>query len=290
MYSRQQMQSKLPYILLLIAIISIQLGATLAKGLFDVLGAIESASFRLIFATIILFAIFKPWKLVINRQELISLTIYGVSLGCMNLFFYMALERIPQGVAVALEFTGPLAVACFLSKKATDFIWPVVALVGIILLIPFESVDESLDMTGIIYALIAGASWGLYIIYGAKSSSSLSGGKATAMGMMFASFFVVPFGATHGDLGQLSIEILPVLIAVAILSSALPYTLEMYSLKKIPPRNFGILLSFEPAIATIFGLAFLQENLLGQYYLGIGLIILASLGSSLFKKNVVSEI
>lgn len=283
------MQTKLPYILLLIAIISIQIGATLAKGLFEVLGPVESASFRLIFATIILFAIFKPWKLTLNRQELISLTVYGVSLGCMNLFFYMALERIPQGVAVALEFTGPLAVSCFLSKKANDMLWPILALVGIVLLVPFEAMDESLDLRGIIYALIAGASWGFYIIYGAKSSSTLSGGKATAMGMMFASFFVTPFGLVNGDLTQLTLNLLPVILAVAILSSALPYTLEMYSLKKIPPRNFGILLSFEPAFATLFGLVFLEESLLGRYYLGIGLIILASLGSSLLKKDVVSE-
>lgn len=284
------MQSKLPYILLLIAIISIQIGATLVKSLFDVLGPIESASYRLIFATIILFIIFKPWKLVLNRNELISLVIYGVSLGSMNLFFYLALERIPQGVAVALEFTGPLAVACFLSKRIIDFLWPIIALIGIVLLIPFEVVEESLDKMGIIYALIAGAAWGLYIIYGAKSSHALSGGKITAMGMLFASFSVTPFAIINGNLSALTLELLPIIIIVSILSSALPYTLEMYSLKRIPPRDFGVLLSFEPAFAALFGVVFLKEHLLGQHYLGIIFIILASLGSSLIKKNSVSEI
>src|SRR5690606_9800556 len=178
-----------------------------------------------------------------------------------NYSFYFALERIPLGIAVALEFTGPLAVAVFSSKKKMDYLWVLLAAVGIVLLLPLKISSHSLDPLGMLFALVAGLCWALYIIFGKQAGNALSGGVASSMGMLIAALVVLPFGLFADGMRLFRPSALPLAFMVAFLGSAFPYTLEMFSLKKMPARTFGILMSLEPEVASFMGLIFLSENL-----------------------------
>lgn len=268
-------------LLLIIAMASIQGGATVAKQIIPVLGPAGTSALRLFFATIILWAIFRPWKTKVSGDQLKKLFVYGLCLGLMNLSFYFALERIPLGLAVSLEFTGPLAVAIFSSRKKIDYLWAVLAGVGIYLILPKIQGPDALDPVGIVLAVTAGAFWAGYILYGKKAGSDIPGTLAATWGMTFAAAAVIPAGLWTSSEKLFSVEVIPFGIGVAILSSALPYTLEMLSLKKIPTKTFGVLMSLEPAIAAIAGLLFLDERLLSMQWFAMGLIMLSSLGSSL---------
>jgi inner membrane transporter RhtA len=195
----------------------------------------------------------------------------------MNLLFYLALERIPLGLAVAFEFCGPLSLSLLRSRRAVDFLWVVCASLGLALLLPITS-GEHLDAIGILFALGAGACWALYIIFGQAVGESMHGGVAVALGMAIAAMVVLPVGVLSTGSALLSWEAARTAMGVAILSSALPYTLEMYALKRIPAHKFGVLMSIEPAIAALSGLYFLGEQLGFLQWSGIGLIVVASAG------------
>jgi inner membrane transporter RhtA len=268
-------------LLLLIAMASIQSGATLAKRIFPMAGPAGTSSLRLFFATLILWCVFRPWRTKISRSDLNSLAFYGLSLGLMNLLFYFALERIPLGIAVALEFTGPLAVAIFSSKRSLDYIWAVTAGLGIYFLMPTASATDHLDILGMIFAVGAGGFWALYILFGKKAGGKLPGHVASSWGMLFAAIVVIPFGLVSSGTALLDPSLLPIALAVGVFSSALPYTLEMFALKNIPTATFGVLMSLEPAIACLAGFVFLREKLTLIQMVAISCIMLSSLGSSL---------
>lgn len=269
--------------LLIIAMCSIQSGASLAKNLFPILGAAGTSGLRLFFASMILLIIWRPWNHRFTRMQMKPLAFYGLSLGWMNLLFYYALERIPLGIAVALEFTGPLAVALFNSKKKVDFIWTILAGVGIYLLLPVSGA-VGLDPLGVAFALGAGFFWAIYIFYGQKAGQGLHGGLATSMGMAFAAAVVLPFGIYSIGLKIFSPDLILLGLGVAILSSALPYSLEMISLKKLPTKTFGVLMSLEPAVGAFAGLLFLGEALTLLQWFAISCVIISSLGSTLTAK------
>lgn len=268
-------------IFLIIAMCSIQGGATVAKRIFPLLGPAGTSALRLFFATLILWMVFRPWKAMVTGAQLKKLAVYGACLGFMNLSFYYALERIPLGLAVSLEFTGPLAVAIFTSKKKIDYVWALLAGLGIYLILPAFQGADSLDPVGIALAVTAGVFWAGYILYGKKAGNEVHGGLAATWGMTFAAAVVIPVGLVTSSDKLFSLEILPFGIGVAILSSALPYTLEMISLKRIPTKTFGVLMSLEPAIAAFAGLLFLHEQLTPLQWFAMLLIMLSSLGSSL---------
>lgn len=263
-------------LLLLLSMISIQFGASQAKQLFSVLGVSGTAAMRLFFASLMMALIFRPWRGTFNRYILF----YGVSLGLMNYSFYQALERIPLGIAVALEFMGPLGVAVFSSKRKIDYLWAVLAAVGIILLLPSESSPERLDPIGIILALTAGLCWGLYIIIGKKAGQDQKGGIIATMGMIIATLIVIPFGIVIDGPKLLNVEHLPAVLMVAAFGSALPYSLEMVALKKLPSQMFGILMSLEPAMAALMGFVFLAEKLTLLQWAAIFCVMISSVGSS----------
>lgn len=266
---------------LLVAMASIQMGAALAKQLFPVVGPIAATTLRLFFATLVLFCIWRPWRGKLNRRDAIAISLYGVSLGLMNLLFYLALDRIPLGIAVALEFIGPLSVALLASRRYWDLFWVLLAIAGIYLVMPLQQASGNLDPLGVFLALGAGVCWAAYIIFGQKAGSSLGGGRVTALGMFVAALIVLPVGMVYGELGSIDMDIMPFALAVAILSSALPYSLEMISLKRLPAKTFGILMSIEPALAALSGMMFLGETLSPMQWLAVTCIIAASLGSSL---------
>ncbi len=269
-----------PIALLIIAMASIQTGASLAKGMFPLIGAQGTTALRLIFASLFMLVLLRPWRARLTWTTLKTVMIYGIALGCMNLLFYMSLRTVPLGIAVALEFTGPLAVAILASRKAVDFAWVALAVVGLLLLIPMGEAEAGLDPVGVCYALGAGVCWALYILYGQKAGAD-NGVQTAALGVMIAAVFIAPIGIAHAGTAVLDMALMPTAIAVAILSTALPYSLEMVALTRLPARTFGTLMSMEPAIGALSGLVFLHEVLSTTQWLAIGAIIMASVGATL---------
>lgn len=277
-----KLQSIAPSIgILLLAMVSLQSGASFSKELFPLVGPLGATTLRLIFAAIILTVIFRPFKTKTTRQEMKPIALYGVALGFMNILIYLAIERIPLGIAVALEFTGPLAVAIFASKKAVDLLYAALAGAGIYLILPVTSSSTPLDPIGIICALLAGVCWAAYIIFGKQAGALTHGGRVTAIGMFVAMIIALPFGIYSSGWNLFNLKALPIALGVAIFSSALPYSLEMVALKNLPKKTFGILMSIEPAIAACSGFIFLGETLTFLQGSAIMFIIVASSGSAL---------
>lgn len=269
----------LPIALLLVAMASIQGGAALAKQLFPQVGAEGTTALRLSLAAIILMVVMRPWRTRPNWGAWKSLLGYGAALGSMNLLFYMSLQTIPLGIAVALEFTGPLALALLSSRRWLDVLWVALAAFGLWLLLPQLDSNAPLDPLGMGLALGAGLSWALYIVFGQKAGAA-HGASTVAFGTVIAALLVVPVGLIEAGSTLFHWSILPVALGVAILSSALPYNLEMVALTRLPARTFSTLMSIEPAIAALSGLLFLHERLSPAQWIAIGAIILASLGAA----------
>ena len=259
--------------------VTIQSGASIAKQLFPIVGPEGTTALRLGFSALILCLVFKPWKHLPTRGNRIPIVVYGLSLGGMNILFYYAIERIPLGIGVALEFTGPLAVALFSSRRKRDLFWVACAIAGILLLLPDMSGQDSLDPLGVALALAAGACWAGYILFGKKTGNQGSGGATVAMGMTISAIVLVPYGGIL-QASSFSWDIIPLGIAIAVLSSALPYTLEMITLRNMSSQGFSIMMSLEPAIAALAGLLILGELLSIWQWLAILLVIIASVGSS----------
>lgn len=272
-----------PVGMLLIAMTSVQTGASLAKSLFPAVGAQGTTTLRLVFASILMLLILRPWRATFTANSLRAVLIYGIALGGMNFLFYMAIRTIPLGIGVALEFTGPLAVALLHSRKITDFVWIVLAVTGLALLIPMGQAD-SLDLTGAFYALGAGVCWAAYIMSGQKAGND-HGVQGAALGVVIAAIFIAPIGIAHAGSALLDPALIPVALGVAILSTALPYTLEMFALTRMPVRTFGTLMSMEPAVGALTGLLFLHESLSLTQWLAIGAIIVASAGATLTTRD-----
>lgn len=269
-----------PVGLVLIAMASIQSGASLAKSMFPIVGAQGTTTLRLVFASIIMLAILRPWRVRMTASTLRNVVIYGMALGGMNFLFYMALQTTPLGIAVALEFTGPLAVALFASRRAIDFLWIGLAVAGLLLLIPIGDSGQPLDLTGVGYALGAGVCWALYILFGQRAGAE-HGIQSAALGVVVAALFVAPIGIVHAGSALLTPALIPLALGVAVLSTALPYSLEMVALTRMPARTFGTLMSVEPAIGALSGLLFLGEVLSVSQWLAILAIIAASVGATL---------
>jgi inner membrane transporter RhtA len=269
---------------ILLAMISVQGGASIAKHLFPVLGASGTASLRIGFSALILLAVFRTNLLELNRKQWLYCLAYGTCLGAMNLVFYFAIKRIPLGLGVTLEFTGPLVLALLGSRKLIDLVWVLLACLGIVLIAPWQ--NNNVDLIGAALAIGAGALWAGYIVLGGKVSRLMKGGDAVAVGMFFATAFVLPFGIFSGDLAAVNGPLLLIGVAVALLTSAIPFTLEMGALRQIPPKTFGILMSLHPAFAALSGLLFLEEYLSLTQWVSIFCVISASVGATYFSRKV----
>jgi len=258
--------------------VSTYAGAAFAKHLFPLVGAEGVVALRVGLSALLLAAFARPWRALPSRADIPNLLLYGLTLGCMNLLIYRAFSRIPIGVAVSIEVMGPLAVVLLSSRRARDFVWVACAGFGLWLLLPLRGTSSALDPAGVAYAAGAAFCWALYIVFGKRVSQSKrqSGGAGTvAWGMLAASAFIVPIGASTMGSALLSPFVLAAGLAVAVLSSAAPYTLEMIALRKLPRRVFGILVSSSPAVAALAGFVVLGEQLATGQWLGIGLVILA---------------
>jgi inner membrane transporter RhtA len=273
------MSTLLPIALLLAAMASVQMGASIAKTLFPVVGPVGMVAVRVALGTIVLCMLMRPWRARITAANWRPLTVYGITLGVMNLFYYLSLSRVPLGIAVAIEFTGPLAVAVLSSRRLLDFCWILLAAAGLLLLLPVAHVGVGIDPLGGLYALAAGACWALYIIYGQKAGAD-HGTQTVAIGSLISALIVIPIGLLDRGPALFSSSILLPGLAVGILSTALPYTLEMYALTRLPARTFGILMSIEPAFGALIGFVYLHEWLTAIQWTAIALVIVASIGAT----------
>ncbi|WP_226052145.1 threonine/homoserine exporter RhtA [Dickeya chrysanthemi] len=279
----------LPVLLIVIAMLSIQTGAALAKRVFPLVGASGMTALRLAIGSLILLVVFRPWRLRFGSERL-PLLVYGITLGGMNYLFYLALRTVPLGIVVALEFTGPLAVAILASRRLPDFIWVVLAAAGLWLLLPLGQHIDNVDFVGAACAVGAGACWAGYILFGQKAGAN-HGAGTVAMGSLIAALIYCPVGLLFSDANTLfSLNVLPIGIAVALLSTALPYTLEMLALTRLPTRTFSTLMSLEPAVAAMSGILFLNEHLTLTQWLALAFIIMASLGTTLSVKKRVKPV
>ncbi|WP_423821990.1 EamA family transporter [Salinisphaera sp. SPP-AMP-43] len=270
-----------PVALLLIAMAAIQSGASLAKTLFPVAGAAGTTSIRLILASLMLLMVFKPWQRHISADAWYSIAIYGVALGVMNFLFYQALHRIPLGIAVAFEFSGPLTVAVIASRRALDLAWVGLAIAGLaILLWPGSDTTGAVNLAGAACALGAGACWALYILFGQKAGA-VHGMHSAVLGVTIAAVVVAPTGIWEAGATLIEPRVLAMGAGVAILSTALPYTLEMIALPRLPTATFGTLMSLEPAFGALSGLVFLGQQLGSWQWLAIGAVMTASIGTTL---------
>jgi inner membrane transporter RhtA len=256
-----------------------QSGAALAKQLFPLVGASGATALRTGLAALMLVAVWRPWRVRCTWREARTILLYGMSMGWMNLCFYSSLKTIPLGIAVALEFTGPLAVAVAASRRPLDYAWIAMAAAGLLALLPLHIDAQRLDPVGIALALGAGALWAAYIIFGRKAGAA-HGGQITALGMLIGALMIVPIGLAQNGAELFSPAVLPIGIGVAVVSSALPYSLEMIAMPRIPTRMLGVLLSLDPALGAVSGLLFLGESLTWLQWTAIACIMVASAGSA----------
>lgn len=272
----------LAVVAVLISILSVQAGASFSKHLFPVIGAEGTTALRQLFATLSLLLVFQPWRGIPDRKHWRVLALYGGLLGVMNLSFYLGIARVPLGVGVAIEFLGPLVVAIFTSRRWSDAVWVACAVAGLaILLLAKGEMAGRLDPIGCAWCLVAAVCWGSYILVGQKVSGRVAGGQAVAIGMAVSTLFTLPVGMVYAGPSLWSVNILPWGVLVGILSSAIPYTLEMLALKHIPAKTFSLMMSLEPAVAALMAFLIIGERLTLWQWLAVGLVILASAGSSL---------
>jgi inner membrane transporter RhtA len=268
-----------PTLLVLAAVSSVQFGAALAKTLFDELGAGGTVFVRVLFAAIVLTLIWRPRLAGHPRRDLWLALVFGLVLGGMNLAFYASLERIPLGIAVTFEFVGPLGVAVFGSRRPLDLLWVGIAAAGILLLSDFGG-GGGLDGVGVALALLAGGLWAAYILLGARVGQAFPGGAGLTLAMLVATVPLAPVGIASAGEELLVPGTLALGAAVGILSSAIPYTLELEALRRLPVGVFGVLMSLEPAVAALAGFTVLGEELAARELAAVLLVVAASAGAA----------
>ena len=272
------LRAALPYVCLVSAMVSLCAGTSFAKSLFPMVGAQGTSAYRVGFSALILCLIWRPWRFPLARKDLIAVASYGAVMGAMNLCFYMALRTIPLGLAIAIEFTGPLSLAMIHARKPIHFLWIALAVAGLALLLPLGDASLNLDPVGVAFAAAAAVFWALYIIAGQRTGH-LHGGRSVALGMTTAALVVAPFGLVTAGAALLSPVALGLGLVVAVVSSAIPYSLEMVALRGISKRSFGVMLSLEPAVGALAGLLLLGEQLAPRQWLAIAFVIAASVGT-----------
>jgi inner membrane transporter RhtA len=268
-----------PTLLVLAAVASVQFGAALAKTLFDELGAGGTVFVRTLAAALVLVLIWRPRLAGHDRRDLRLAVVFGLVLAAMNLAFYASIERIPLGIAVTFEFVGPLGVAVFGSRRPRDLLWVGLAAAGILLLSDLGG-DGGLDGLGVALALTAGGFWAAYILLSARVGRAFPGGAGLTLAMLVATVPLAPVGIASGGGDLLVPWILLVGAAVGVLSSAIPYTLELEALRRLPVGVFGVLMSLEPAVAALAGFVVLGEELATREVAAILLVVAASAGAA----------
>ena len=275
-----------PTALVMLSIVSVQLGAAIAKSLFDSLGPGGTVFLRIAFASLVLLLLARPKLRGHDRNAYLVAGLFGLALAMMNLSIYLAIDRIPLGVAVTLEFVGPLGVAVAGSRRILDVLWVVLAAAGILLLAPLGAFGGmNLDPVGVAFALLAGCLWASYILLSARTGSTFPGGTGLVIALCVGTVVLAPVGIAGAGSALLDPKLLLAGFGVAMLSSAIPFSLDLEALRKIPARVFGVLMSLEPAVAALAGLVVLGERLGLRAVVAIVFVTVAAAGASLFGKQ-----
>lgn len=260
------------------SITSVQCGAALATTLFGRVGPAGAVFLRGAFAALVLLAVAHRDAMRLRREDLRDVALFGVTLAAMNLGFYEAIARLPLGVAVTFEFSGPLAVAIFGSRRRRDLLWALLAAVGIVLL-SGDFGGGSIDPVGALLALGAGACWGCYILLSARVGGRSEGLGGLAVAMVISALLLAPGGIAAGGGEMGSADVLARGLAVGVLSSAVPYALEIEALRRLPNAVFGVMMSLEPAVAALVGFVALDQGLSWSEAVAIALVVAASAGA-----------
>ncbi|MCP4327562.1 MAG: EamA family transporter [Alphaproteobacteria bacterium] len=268
-----------PPLLVLFSIISVQIGAAIAIDLFPVLGAAGTAFLRVAVSAVFLVIVARPVLEPKVRAQWKLILLFGFVVAAMNFFFYQAIARIPLGIAVTIEFMGPLAVAAATSRQWRDFLWVGLALGGVGLLTP--AIGSELDPVGVVFAILAGCGWGAFALVSTRAGRALDGSIGLALGMAVAALFLLPFGIVEASAITGRPELVLPVIAIALLSTAVPFTLEFEALKRMTPRTYGILVTLEPAAAGTVGVILLGEVLDAPALLAMACVIVAAIGVTL---------
>jgi inner membrane transporter RhtA len=266
-------------VLLILAIVSVQVGAATARGLFSSLGVGGTVFVRIAGGALVLALLSRPRLRGHTREQYALLVLFGLALAGMNYAFFLAISRIPLGIAVTLEFVGPLSVALFGSRHALDVLWGLLATTGIVLLAPLTG--TSLDPLGVAAGLVAGTFWAAYILLNVRVGRAFTGREGLALSLLVATVLLLP-GGVNARRQLLQLHTLIVGTVVGLLSSVVPFSLEMEALRRVPARVYGVVISLEPVVATIIGAIFLGESLVLRDLAAIGLVTIAAAGSSLF--------
>lgn len=276
----------MPVAALLGAIVSVQVGAAFAKSLFPLVGAQGTTTLRLVFGALLLAVALRPWRMWPSRTTWPWVLAFGVTLCAMNSLFYASLATIPLGVAVALEFSGPLLVATLTSRRAVDFAFVALALVGVLLLSPLIRSSVAIDAGGALLALAAGGCWALYIVLAPRAGAEL-GTLASAYGTAIAAVLALPLGFASAGEALLQPSIVTGALLVGLFSSAVPFFLEMVALTRMPARVYGTLTCLEPAMGALIGFLYLRENLSLAQCLGVAAVIAAAFGTAMTSRPPV---
>ncbi len=272
-----------PPIIVLLSIISVQLGAALAKSLFQSVGSGGTVFLRNGFAALMLLLLWRPRLRGYTRADYALVVLFGLAIAGMNAAFYAAIARIPLGIATTLEFIGPLGVAVAASHRRLDFLWAAFAAGGMLLLAPIG--NTAIDLLGVGLALLAGVCWASYILLNVRVGRNFSGGTGLAVGMSVAALVLLPLGVGSGGGMLLDPRVLLVGVGMAVLSTVIPFSLELEALRRLPAPVFGVLMSMEPAIAALIGFVVLREAIGLRALVALALIVVASGGASFFQKH-----
>ncbi len=273
-------------LLVLAGIGAVQLGSALATTLFEELGPGGAVFLRSLFAAVVLMAIWRPARSALDGSTGRDILLFGLVLAGMNLSFYEALDRLPLGIAVTFEFIGPLVVALIGSRSRLDLLWAALAAAGILLFAP--DIGDGLDPVGVAFALSAAFFWGVYIFVSARVGRGPTGLGGLSLAMAVAALMLVPIGIADGGAELLDPELAAVGLGVALLSSVVPYTVELQALRRLSPGTFGVLLSLEPAAAALVGALALDQALAGREALAVALVVIASAGA--LRSSSVAEV
>lgn len=268
-------------------IVSVQVGAGLAKGLFDELPPSAVVFLRLATSAVVLVIV--THRVVggalrrASRSDVVTIVGFGLALATMNFSIYESFSRIPLGIAVTIEFLGPLGVSVAFSRRRIDFVWVALAGLGVVLLA--RGGGNDLDPVGIAFAVLAGVGWAAYILLSAQTGRRFEGSSGLAAASVIAAVAMAPTGLVTGGSELWQLHLLVIGAAIGLLSSVIPYTLELEALRRMPARVFGILMSLEPAVAALVGLIVLHEVLHAREWVAIGCVILACAGATRGQQN-----
>ena len=272
-----------PHLLLLCSMFSVQLGSALATSLFPALGSTGTVFLRLTVASLLLLLVWRPRLRDYTRRDVGLVVLFGLCIAGLNGFFYASIARIPLGIAVTLEFVGPLAVALASSRRLPDLCWALLAAAGIILLAPIQG--TSIDLVGVGLALVAAGCWAAYILLSVRVGRVFPGGTGLALGMSVGAMALAPFGMARLTAVWHDPSLLLIGAGVALLSSVIPFSLELEALRRLPARIFSVLLSLEPVLAALIGLVVLGQTVGLRAIVSMALIVFASGGVSFSRKG-----